>query len=455
MSLRFRIAALAVLPLAMAILGVAGFITWQSARLAQSSIATFERNALAAKEEELASLMSLATSAIRAIYDSAAPDDAAAQARVKEILRGLDYGRDGYFFVYDHDGNNLVHPRQSDLPGQNWLGFVDPDGKPVVVRLIEIARAGGGYYQYKWNRPSTGAVADKISLVVDLPKWGWILGTGAYLDQLQAQTAAAQADLRRSIGWTFLVVAATAVPALLLVFGACMTITLQERRLADGKLKALAQRVIDAQEEERARIARELHDGISQTLLSVRYAMDLAGRQSETGAATVAPTIARGVETLNGAIKEVRRLSHGLRPPLLDELGLVAALRALWEGFAERTGIAAQLDADGFEDSLRPEAATALYRVVQEALSNIERHSGASTVRLRLWSEQGRARMQVGDDGRGFDPEAAGGGLGLRNMQERIAHFGGILLVRSDARGTVLTVLMPASANRPGEVLAA
>lgn len=435
----------------MAILVVAGFITWQSASLARSSIATFEQNALAAKEEELANLMSLATSAIRPIYDSAASDDYAAQEKVMEILRGLDYGRDGYFFVYNHAGDNLVHPRQTALPGRNWLSFVDPDGKPVVSRLIEIARAGGGYYQYKWNRPSTGAVADKISLVTDLPKWGWMLGTGAYLDQVQAQTAAAQADLRRSIGWTFVVVAAAAVPAIMLVFGACMTITLQERRLADGKLKALAQRVIDAQEEERTRIARELHDGISQTLLSVRYAMDLAGRQCAGGEASTAPAI----ETLNGAIKEVRRLSHGLRPPLLDELGLVAALRALCEGFAERTGIETLLDAEGFRDRLRPEAATALYRVVQEALSNIERHAGAATVRLRLWNEQDRARMQVADDGRGFDPEAAGGGLGLRNMQERIAHFGGLLLVRSGAKGTALTALLPASANRAGEVLAA
>ncbi len=451
MSLRSQIATLTLAPLILAIFAVTGFLTYQSATLARSSIATFESNAFTWKEEELENLMSLALSAVQPIYDAATPDDAEAQRRVMAVLRGLDYGRDGYFFLYDYAGNNLVHPRQSALPGRNWLDFTDPDGKHVVAELIRTARAGGGFLRYKWNRPSTGEIAEKISLVVDMPKWGWVLGTGAYLDVIQAQTAVARADLRRTIAWSFLIVAAVAVPAVLMVFVTCMTITVRERRLADGKLKALTQRVIDTQEEERARLARELHDGISQSLVSVRYAMDLVCRQATQGERAVVPAIEKGMEMLNGAIREVRELSHGLRPPLLDDLGLVAALRPLCDGFAERTGLVILLDADGFVDDLRPEAATALYRVAQEALTNIERHAEAGRVELRLWSELGRARMRIADNGRGFEPEDGGGGLGLRNMQERIAHFSGLLFVRSGHAGTVLTAMLPASANRPAE----
>ena len=158
-----------------------------------------------------------------------------------------------------------------------------------------------------------------------------------------------------------------------------MLLTFHERRMADGRLKELTQRVIDTQEEERARLARELHDGISQNLVGVRYAMDLAGRKVRTDVDDAALTIDRGVEALNGAIKEIRRLSHDLRPRVLDDLGLTAALEALCYNFAERTGIETRKSTLRVSPTgCRPEASTALYRVAQEAFNNVERHSGAT-----------------------------------------------------------------------------
>lgn len=232
-----------------------------------------------------------------------------------------------------------------------------------------------------------------------------------------------------------------------------MLLTFHERRMADSRLKALTQRVIDAQEEERARLARELHDGISQNLVGVRYAMDLAGRKVRTNVDDAALTIDRGVEALNGAIKEIRRLSHDLRPRVLDDLGLTAALEALCYHFAERTGIETKIDASSFTDTLKAEANTALYRVAQEAFNNVERHSSASKLAVKLWSDNGRARMTVTDNGTGFDGAKDGlsgrSGLGLRNMQERMAHFRGLLLINSSEAGTTLTAMMPKSANLP------
>jgi two-component system NarL family sensor kinase len=452
MHLRHQIVALAIVPLIVAILTITAFITWQSTTLAQSSIDTFEHNMLKAKETELLNLTNLALSAIQDVYAHSGPDDEQAKERVRSILTSLDYGTDGYFFVYDYDGNNVVHPRQTFRPGHNWFGLVDEDGNHVIANLIAKAKEGGGLHQYKWEKPSTGEMADKLSFAAGLDKWGWMVGTGVYLDDVFAQTAASNADMRQNIRSTFAIVAMIAVPSVLVVFATCMWITLHERRLADAKLAALAQRVIDTQEEERARLARELHDGISQSLVGVRYAIDLASRKVEVQADDAAAAIERGAEALNGAIKEVRRISHELRPRVLDDLGLTPALKSLADNFSERTGITIEVEAET-PDVLKSEASTALYRITQEALTNVERHSGASRVDIRLWSERRRMRMTIADNGRGFggispDQQQNSGGLGLRNMQERMAHFRGILLIKSSDDGTTLTAMLPKSANR-------
>lgn len=451
MQLRHQILALSVVPLVLAIVAITTLVTWQSANLARTSIDTFERNMLKAKQTELLNLTNLAISAISDIYEGAGSDDEAAKDRVRKILTSLDYGEDGYFFVYDYAGKNLVHPRQPFRVGANWIDLEDPNGDRVIANLIEKARKGGGMHQYIWEKPSTGRVAEKLSFAVGLEKWQWMLGTGVYLDDVYAQTAAAKADLRGSINSTFLTVALIAVPSVLLVFGTSMLLNLHERRLADTKLKELTQRIIDIQEEERGRIARELHDGISQILIGVRYTIDLARRKVQTGGDGASEAIGRGAEALNGAIKEVRRLGHDLRPSALDDLGLSAALEALTDNFTERTGIAVELETVAFKNVIIPESKTALYRVAQEALHNVEQHANATKVTIRLSSPHGRVQMIVSDDGQGFaegQRKKAGdrpGGLGLRNMQERMAHFGGTLRVETHPSGTMLRATLPKS----------
>jgi two-component system NarL family sensor kinase len=448
-NLRYQILALAIIPLIVAISAITLLITWQSTRLAQTSIDTFESNLLEAKQTELLNLTNLAISAIDDIYQAAGPDDEVAKEQVRAILTTLDYGQDGYFFVYDYDGNNVVHPRQTYRPGQNWLDLVDPDGDHVIANLIQRAKEGGGLHQYKWEKPSAGAMADKLSFAVGLDKWRWMLGTGVYLDDVFAQTAAAKAELRASIGQTFFIVALIAVPAVLIVFATCMLLNARERRMADSKLKQLTQRIVDTQEEERSRLARELHDGISQNLIGVRYAIDLARRKASNDSADAIGAIERGAEALNGAIKEVRRLSHDLRPRVLDDLGLSSALEALCHNFSERTGIATQLEYSGFKVRPKAEASTALYRVAQEALNNVERHAGANSVSITLLSPKGRVQIIIEDDATGFAGHRGMGGLGLRNMQERMAHFGGLLLIQTSPTGTRLQASLPKSASLP------
>jgi len=450
LKLRHQILILAIVPLILAVSAITALVIWQSTSLAETSIEAFESNMLKAKETELLNLTNLAISAIDEVYRNAGPDDEAAKDQVRSILTSLDYGEDGYFFVYDYNGNNIVHPRQTYRPGQNWLDLVDPDGDHVIANLIERAKEGGGLHQYKWEKPSQGVMADKLSFAVGLDKWRWMLGTGVYLDDVFAQTAVAKAELRDSIGRTFLIVMLIAVPSVLIVFATCMALNARERHMADSKLKQLTQRIVHTQEEERSRIARELHDGISQNLVGVRYAIDLARRKVTDGTPEAIGAIERGAAALNGAIKEVRRLSHDLRPRVLDDLGLAPALEALCHNFSERTGIITKLDCIDYASRPRIEPSTALYRVAQEALNNVERHSQASAVTITLSSPKGRITMVITDNGKGFAPpgkNAQPGGLGLRNMQERMAHFGGLLLIQSTPGETTLKAMLPRSAS--------
>ena len=198
MQFRHQILALAIVPLILAIVAITWLVTWQSASLARASIDTFERNMVQAKQDELLNLTNMALSAIDGIYRDAGPNDEVAKAQVQSILNALDYGQDGYFFVYDYDGVNIVHPRQTYRPGQNWLNLTDPNGDRVIYNLIEKAKEGGGLHSYLWEKPSAGTIAEKFSFAVGLDKWEWMLGTGVYLDDVFAQTAAVRAGVLRA-----------------------------------------------------------------------------------------------------------------------------------------------------------------------------------------------------------------------------------------------------------------
>lgn len=452
LSFKQQVLALAILPLIIAIFAISLLVTSQSRNLAQNGISTFEQNMLEAKQQELINYINMAQSSISQIYDNATPHDLEAQEQVKRILTSLSYSEDGYFFVYDFEGNNLVHPKQPFRIGQNWIDLTDPDGDRVIENLINVAKDGGGFHPYKWEKPSSSEIADKLSYAIALPKWQWMLGTGLYVDDVVAQTAAANSELKSSINQTFIFIALITLVAVIAVFFTGLLLNLRERAMADTKLKELTQRIIDTQEEERTRIARELHDGISQNLIGVRYVLDLAEHKVKDGASDALETIERGAMNLGKAIKEVRRISHDLRPGMLDDLGLSAALEELTYNFTDHTGIDVELHAVAFKNLIPADAKTAIYRVAQEALTNVERHANATKVKMDLTSTPKGLQMIIADNGDGLDSDKnferqqnLKSGLGLRNMQERMEHFSGSLSVKSSHSGTILKAQLPRS----------
>ena len=444
MKLRQKVIFLAIVPLVAALLAIALFVRHQSIALAQEQRATIQQAYLASKEAELKHYVALATHAIAHLVESGR-SDAATLDEAKRILSTLSYGDDGYFFVYDLEGNNLMHPRQPELVGHNLWNLRDEAGTPTVQRLIARAKAGGGLERYLWQRPSTARPAPKLGYVVPIRGWNWMIGTGIYLDDVDAALARIDAQQSRSIENTMLWIAALAIVGALAVAGCGLALNISELRVADAKLKALAQRVVESQEQERARLSRDLHDGISQWLVSIKLQIEAAiirlggnAEQQQQARAGFEHTAAQ----LTDVLGEVRRISHDLRPAILDDLGLAAALAHLAQEFTMAGAVPVHFAAEGDVAALPDVINTVLFRVAQEALANSERHAGARRIDVTLARGAGRVALTVADDGRGFEPQAVAShpqrGIGLRNMSERMEAIGGRLAIASSGAGTTI-----------------
>lgn len=448
MDLKHKILALTVLPLLLAMVAIGALVQHRSTQLAEQQVALIEENFLLTKRAELRHYVELALSSIEPLYASGRNDEAT-RAQAKAILRELNYGDDGYFFAYDTGGKNLVHPRQPELVGRTLWDLTDPQGRHVIRALLSSARDGDGYQRYSWQKPSTQQVTEKLGYVVLLPRWGWMLGTGIYLDDMERATAQVRERARHTVHSTLLGLGMVALVAVLLVFASGLALNVSEHRLADSKLKAMAQQIVQSQEDERARVSRELHDGISQLLVSIKFQFELAQHQLAQADPAASASMARGLERLGEAIGEVRQISHDLRPSILDTLGLSAAIEQLCQEFQRRTGIAVrveQLDpALGLERHQGSAKAVALFRIAQEALTNIERHAQASEVRLSLVRQGNRVLLRLSDNGRGCPPSVwqTSPGIGLRNIRERVEHLAGDFEWQSTAGHTRLSVSLP------------
>jgi signal transduction histidine kinase len=233
-----------------------------------------------------------------------------------------------------------------------------------------------------------------------------------------------------------------------------MTRDITQRRQTERAIKEaeFSTRVLRLQDEERRRIARELHDGVGQLLA----AMSMNASRIEKEKAKLGPDTARCAEENSRLIKQasadIRTMSYLFHPPLLDEMGLRSALKWYIEGFTERSKIAAKLELlpDENGERLPSDYELCLFRIAQECLTNIHRHSGSSTAVVRLLRSCGEIRLEVSDEGKGLNKEtqsriACGetAGVGLRGMQERVRPLGGSIEVQSNAKGTRVIATLP------------
>ena len=215
-------------------------------------------------------------------------------------------------------------------------------------------------------------------------------------------------------------------------------------------LRFYLQQVTRAQEEERKRIARELHDDTIQALVVLSRQLDELASRAKGLSKDENLLLERLWQQTNSVMEGMRRLSHDLRPAILDRLGLLPALEWLASDVAKHSGITVEVKTDGAERRVAPEAELVLFRIVQEALRNVWRHSQASTAQVTVEFRDNKTRMTVKDDGKGFDLRASmgdltrDGKLGLAGMQERARLLGGSLTVESEpGKGTTVTIEAP------------
>ena len=328
-------------------------------------------------------------------------------------------------WLIDRDGNPLfVSPNVETVGGHTadelcrtgsagWFGRIHPDDRAMVRGHFEqLFEAGAGSFDVEYRlRHRDG-------------RWLWV-----------HDRAVATYE---GLGTTY-------------VYGLSSNIT--DRKQAEEIRALLLNQVITVQEEERRRIARELHDETAQSLASLLLGLSALQEARTTKAARAQARDLHQVATR--ALAEVRRLAWGLRPSVLDDLGLATAIARYTEEYSRTRGIAVTLAAAGLERGrLSAAVETTLYRIAQEALSNVARHADARHVRVQLQRHDATVTLVVEDDGHGFDPArppappTAASGLGIHSMRERAAVHKGVLTIDSaPARGTRVAVEIPLAAE--------
>jgi PAS domain S-box-containing protein len=319
--------------------------------------------------------------------------------------------------------------------GLGWMEYVHPDDKATSLALwLRCVKSGETYEseyrlrgadsQYRWFRARAVPLRDAAG---EIEKW---YGTCSDIHDSKL--------LEQSI----------------------RNNAIELERLVDSRtleLRRLSGRLMTMQDEERRRIAREIHDGLGQELAAAKMILD--GILAKDPSSTVQQAAGDASELVDRAIQQVRTISHLLHPPLLDEVGLVSALRWFLEGLSERSGIDIRLEVDPPNlGRLRSELETAIFRIVQEALTNMFRHSGAHNGMVSVVDRDGRITVTVQDDGKGIEeqviqlrPESVG--IGIGGMRQRVTELGGSLRLANASPGTIVEVVIPIRQGEPQGVI--
>jgi signal transduction histidine kinase len=339
--------------------------------------------------------------------------------------------------------------------------LLPPDGKPALAQLagqvddyVEAVQPvfewtaqqrmeRSAYFLRQEQRPRREtilAVAQQLSA----------LSSSIYAQQ-QRQTNASEMRFRRELTQSvwFALLAGVVVST-----AGMLRMRWLERRASEARVRAegttdeirkLSVQLRRAQEEERRTISRELHDEVGQKLTAMRMELGTLEHLRATRAGEFEARLAEVKELAEQSLHIIRDIAAGLRPSVLDDLGLPSAVKKQAREFSRRTGIAASVDVDGPFETLRDPHRTYVYRILQEALTNCAKHSHATTVRIRVVDREGSIELTVVDDGVGFTPATgASPGLGLIGMDERVRELGGTLTVQAAAgSGTSIRAVIP------------
>jgi PAS domain S-box-containing protein len=295
-----------------------------------------------------------------------------------------------------------------------WRGLFHPDDVPRLLQEAEIATRSADKFQFEFR---TSRSAQKTK---------WILSQGRIVRDPQGRA--------------------------LRMIGTHTDITDRKQAEEVAKVREIAGHLLQAQDAERRRIARDLHDSAGQLIAALQMHLQPMETDAETLDAAFAHRIRQSLDLLQQLSQELRTVSYLLHPPLLDQLGLSSALRWYTEGFAERSKIKVQLEVSPELGRLLPEIEMTLFRIVQESLTNIHRHSGSGRAEIRVLRSAQEVRLEVQDYGKGMpsahgngSPSLRKSGVGIRGMRERVLQLNGQFHVQSTPDGTTITARFPLS----------
>lgn len=436
----------ALIPILLAASAIIFVSTNQVRNLSEEEMMTFEQNLLASRQREIKNYMELAFNAIKPLQEDKSLDPATRQRAIKKLINGLNYDDNGYFFIYTKQGVNLAHPTLPNLVGSNSFVQQDANGTYVVRALIDAANRGGDFVRFYWHHPETNTEREKLSYATTLPKLDWVIGTGVYIDDIREEMHKVQLEVKENVKNTFFTVISIlglTIWAIIIMFS---LLNIRDSRRAHAELQEKTKQFIEFQANERKRFSRELHDGVNQLLVAAKYRINIAVGKYENEE-KLNLELDKAKSTLDEAIHEVRHLSHELRPRLLDDMGLEAALQNLSSNFSEYTDIDVVESFDLEGEKMPGHLEIITYRIVQEALNNIQKHADATRVNLKLRLQHKAAFLEIKDNGKGFEPEKLERhkvGIGIRNIQERVELIGGQFRIESKPRqGARLQVLLP------------
>jgi len=351
--------------------------------------------------------------------------------------------QDYAIFMLDPTGNVVSWNRgarsikgyeASEIIGKNFSTFYPEEdvrsGKPAME--LEVAAREGRFEDEGWRVRKDGSMFwANVIITAIRDEFGRLVGFGKVTrditEKMQAQRAVDRAnqELRKEI----------------------LERRATERRLADSEhsLRSLSLHLLRTQDEERKRIGRDLHDSLGQLLTALKIGLASIKRDAQTD-----EIVSKCSHLADDCIREVRTISYLLYPPMLEELGLKSAIPWYLDGFAERSGIKTSFECSAGFDRLPRETELGLFRVLQEALTNVHRHSESLVAKVRLRMEASSALLEIEDAGKGIRGDVLGDsgelpriGVGLRGMDERMRQLGGRLEIASNGQGTTLTAVVP------------
>jgi len=418
-----------------------GWVIYQQAsKLPQQLRAEIRSDYLESKRNELKGYIKLAEKAIMHLREpdlEISIEDAKKEA--KRILSNLKYSEeDGYFFVYDFSGKNIVHPIKKDWVDQNKWDYKDREGKYVIRDLITAARKaargeGDGFDEYIFHKPSvTGDMGgrSKLAFVIELTNWEWVLGTGIYLEDVDNFLDGTDTEVLHYIHISMIWIAGIAFIG---IMGLSFSQTNISRTL------------------ERLRIGADLHDQVKQDLAYViRELNNQLQQPSEVMLSNPRGFLEKIRDPAQHALDWIRIIIVGKDP---NNLALIDGLSEIKRNFEMREQVRVTLSvtqkAEVYSENLSKEKRVAILKVVSEALNNI-RHAAATRVDFRLQTDECNIVLIIQDNGVGFDVnhvKSVKMGLGLSSMEDRIRGIGGKLTIESFDHGTMVKATVPQNHN--------